>query len=326
MRQPPPGDDLRSDRDVPEGIRYDPDLAVHEPMRPPDAPIAPSRRRSPLLVLALALPALAIVVYALFGLIANEGKSSADYLDEIRLRRGAAWQAAFELSRLLPVEDPSRRDPGFVPRLLAAFESGRDDDPRLRRYLALALRELRDPRATGPLLAALDDSDLLTRIYAAWALGAIGDPRAAAGLVPLLEDEEADLRKVAAFALGSLRDWGAAAARAGPALRAALNDPVEDVAWNAALALARRGDAAGLPLLRRMLDRAYLDRVRRPDENGIPHPLTEPQKDEAIKNALISVARLGDRASLETIRALRDADPSLNVRQAATETLATLER
>lgn len=326
MSQPPPGDDLRSDRDVPEDIRYDPDLAVHEPMQPPDSPIAPSRGRSPLLVLALALPVLAIVVYVLFGLIANEGKSSADYLDEIRMRRGAAWQAAFELSRLLPVEDPSRRDASFVPRLLSAFESGRDDDPRLRRYLALALRELRDPRATDPLLAALGDPDLLTRIYAAWALGEIGDPRAAEGLVPLLEDDEADLRKVAAFALGGLRDWGAAGDRAAPALRAALNDPIEDVAWNAALALARRGDAAGLPLLRRMLDRAYLAGVRRPDENGMLRPLTEPQKDEAILNALISLARLGDRGSLETVRGLRDADPSLNVRQAAAETLATLER
>jgi len=326
MRQLPPGDDLRSDRDVPEEIRYDPDLAVHEPMQPPDAPIAPSRRRSPLLVLALALPALAIVVYALFGLIANEGKSSADYLDEIRMGRGAAWQAAFELSRLLPLEDPARRDSGFVPRLLVVFESARDDDPRLRRYLALALRELRDPRATDPLLAALSDADLLTRIYAAWALGAIGDPRAAEGLVPLLEDEEADLRKVAAFALGALSDWGAAGARAAPALRAALNDPVEDVAWNAALALGRRGDAAGLPLLRRMLERSYLAGVRRPDENGILRPLTEPQKDEAILNALISLSRLGDRGSLGTVRSLRDADPSLNVRQAAGQALAMLER
>jgi HEAT repeat protein len=326
MRQPPPGDDLRSDRDVPGDIRYDPDLAVHEPMQPPEAPIEPSRRRSPLLLLALTLPALAIAVYVLFGLIANEGKSSDDYLNEIRMRRGAAWQAAFELSRLLPFEDPSRRDPRFVPRLLSVFESAREDDPRLRRYLALALRELRDPRATDPLLAALGDTDLLTRLYAAWALGEIGDPRAAEGLIPLLEDEEADLRKVGAFALGALRDWGAAGVRAAPALRGALHDPVEDVAWNAALALARRGDHAGLPLLRRMLDRGYLAGVQRPDENGISRRLTETQKDEAILNALVSLARLRDRASLETVRSLREADPSLKVRQAAAETLAALER
>jgi hypothetical protein len=325
MREPPPGDDLRSDRDVPEDIRYDPDLAVHEPMRPPESPIAPSRRRSPLLLLALALPALAIVVYALFGLIANEGKSSADCLDEIRLRRGGAWQAALELSRLLPFEDPSRRNARFVPQLLSLFEAARDDDPRLRRYLALALRELRDPRAAGPLLAALRDPDLLTRIYAAWALGAIGDPRAAEGLVPLLQDEEADLRKVAAFALGALRDWGAAGARVAPALRGTLNDPVEDVAWNAALALARQGDAAGLPLLHRMLDRGYLAGVRRPDENGIARRLTESQKEEAMLNALKSLALLRERGPLETVRSLRDADPSLKVRQAAAETLAALE-
>src|SRR3989442_479695 len=165
-REPTP--DLRSDPDVPGGIRYDPDLAVHEPAETPGEPSAPSRRRSPLILFPLGLVVLAIIVYLLFGLIASEGKTSAAYLSEIRMRRTAG------------------------------------------------------------------------------------------------------LRRSAVYRLGALDSGGSI----GP-VRSLLNDPVKDVAWNAALALARRGDRSGLPVLARMLERSYLDRVQRPDESGQPRGLSD---------------------------------------------------
>jgi HEAT repeat protein len=317
-REPSP--DLRSDPDVPGGIRYDPDLAVHEPAEVPDEPSAPSRRRSPLVLFALGLAGLAVAVYIVFGLIASEGNSPSDYLDEIRLGRGDAWEPAFRLSRLLAAKDPTHLDPRFVPALIRAFQSAGGDDPRVRRYLALSLGEVRDPRAVDPLLQALQDTDVQTAIYAAWALGTIGDARAAPGLVALLEHEDPGLRKIAAYALGALDDPGSLAP-----LRGLLHDPVEDVALNAALSLARRGDRAGLPLLVRMLDRSYLDRVQREDESGRPRGLTEPQKEEAIRNALRSLVLLRDTDHLDLVRSLRESDPSLQVRQAAFESLAALQ-
>ncbi len=320
MSDPPPTPDLRTDTDVPGGIRYDPDLAVHEPAEIPGEPSAPSRRRSSLMLFPIALVVLAIVVYLLFGLIASEGKTSADYLSEIGMRRTDAWQIAYEMSRMLPGEDPARRDARFVPRLVDLFQASRDDDPRLRRYLALSLGEVRDARAVGSLVEALGDPDEQTTIYAVWALGAIGDPAAAPALVPLLDHQDPGIRKIAAYALGSLESSGSI-----EPLRALLNDPVEDVAWNAALALARRGDRAGAPLLARMIDRAYLDGVRRPDETGQPRVLTEKQKEEAILNALSAFARLRDRDHLDALRRLRDLDPDLRVRQAAFEALAAVE-
>src|SRR5437867_2504343 len=143
MSDTPPGGtpDLRIDTDIPGGIRYDPDLAVHEPAETPGEPSAPSRRRSPLVLFPLGLIVLAVVIYLLFGLIASEGKTSSDYLVEIRMRRADAWQIAYELSRMLPGEDPARRDERFVPRLVDLFRASREDDPRLRRYLALSLGE-----------------------------------------------------------------------------------------------------------------------------------------------------------------------------------------
>lgn len=317
---PDPGDDLRSDPDVPGGIRYDPDLAVHEPMEVPAETGEPSRRRAPLLLFPVGLLLLASGVYVLFGLIANEGKSSADYLDAIRMGRGGAWQAAFELSRLIPIEDPGRRDDRFVPDLVSLFEASRGEDPQLRRYLVLSLSELKDRRTLDPLLAALDEPDPQTRIYAALGLGLLGETRAAPALVGMLSSEEADLRKSAAYALGGLDGPGVQ-----EGLRALLNDPVEDVAWNAALALARHGDRDALPLLARMLDRGYLDGVRRPDPAGRPQALSEDQKEEAMINAMRSLASLKDDTHRAALERVRSSDPSLRVRQTAFETLAVLE-
>ena len=97
------------------------------------------------------------------------------------------------------------------------------------------------------------------------------------------------------------------------------------MAWNAALALARLRDRAGLPLLVRMLDRAYLGSRSSVDEAGRPRLMTEDGKEEAMINALRSIARLRDRAHLRVLRAVRDADPSLKVRAAAREALDQIE-
>src|SRR5206468_4749643 len=52
-------------------------------------------------------------------------------------------------------------------------------------------------------------------------------------------------------------------------LRTALEDPAPDVRWNAAVALARHGSHEGVPVLRQMLDRAYVEQVvkRRSEEH-----------------------------------------------------------
>ncbi len=317
---PPPDDDLRADRDVPEEIRYDPDLAVHEPMEVPIDPIAPSRRRAPLILFPLGLIILSFVVYALFGLIADEGRTSADYVNDIRQGRGGAWQSAYELSRLIPTEDPALRNRRLVPDLATLLTRAGGDDPRLRRYLILSLGQLRDPRGVDALLKALIDDDPESRLYAVWGLGALGDSRAAGALLSLLDDQDPALRKMTVYALGSLPSPGVTAA-----LHPLLHDPVQDVAWNAALALARLHDRAGLPIIVRLLDRNYLDEVESPDADGRIRPLPESQKEEIMINALRALATLGGEVEVDAIHALSDGDPSLNVRQAAFETLERLQ-
>lgn len=283
-------------------------------------PLGPERQSTPFLVLQffifpMAIVAVCVAVFVVFGLIAAEGKSARAYVDEVR--SGGAnrrWQAAFELSKLIQAhKDPALRDPRFVSELSRLFEDARQDDPRVRRYLALALGRLGDPRAVPALLKAVQDTDKdadpETLIYAIWALGAVRDAAALPELVRRAGDADAGIRKAAVHALGAL-----AGEVSDARLRESLQDPVDDVRWNAALALARRGDTAAAPVLREMLDRTALAAVP---------GLTPDQRDDVLVEAVTAAAHLDDPQLSATLQDLRARDPSLKVREAAFGALAT---
>lgn len=278
----------------------------------------PERQGTPFLVLQffifpMAIVAVCVAVFVVFGLIAAEGRSAREYLGEVRT--GGAnrrWQAAFELSKLIQSgKDHAARDPLLVPELADAFLEAENDDPRVRRYLALALGRLGDARALPALLKTVrtlgPDVDTETVIYSIWALGSIADEAALPELERLAAAEDAGIRKAAVHALGAL-PGEAPRAR----LRESLADGAEDVRWNAALALARRGDDAAAPVLRTMLDRGHLA--------GVPGLLAE-QREEAILAAVAAAAFLDDAGLRAALVPLRDSDPSLKVRDAAAAAL-----
>jgi len=292
--------------------------------KPPggEAAAGSERQTTPFLVLQffifpMAIVAVCVAVFVIFGMIAAEGKGARDYLAEVRT--GSAnrrWQAAFELSKVLQArKDPALADPAFADELVTVFEQSAGDDPRVRRYLALALGRLGSARALPPLLeavtaeggAAVSDSE--TQIYAIWALGAIGDPKALPGLLPLLRAEDPGVRKAAVHAVGAFADDASR-----EALAAALADPVEDVRWNAALALARRRDARAAPVLLLMMDRAHLATV--PD-------LTPEQREDAIEQAVAAAGAVNDPALRRALEGLRDSDTSPKVKDAARRALAS---
>jgi HEAT repeat protein len=156
--------------------------------------------------------------------------------------------------------------------MVALFEKAAGDDPRVRRFLALALGRLGDAQAVPALLEYLrgvqrgEGTDPETHVYAIWALGAIGDDAAIPELVALATHEDPGLRKTAVHALGVFRSEEATAA-----LERALGDPVGDVRWNAAAALARLDAPAAVPVLEEMLDREQLAR-----SEGHPSPEDSP--------------------------------------------------
>jgi HEAT repeat protein len=301
-------------------LAHEPPAAAPEGAKPEAAPEGAEPRRvgTPFLVLQFFLFPMAIVavcvgVFIVFGLIANEGRGARDYLDEIK--SGSAnrrWQAAFELSKVLQAgKDKALADPRFVPEVLDVYKNAASDDPRVRRYLTLALGRLHDARAL-PVLAEVAagqgaGSDAETQIYAVLALGALGDTGALATLLPLAGSSDPGLRKAVAHALGSLPSDESRAA-----LLRMLNDPVEDVRWNAALSLARRGDAAAAPVLLTMMDRTHMAGVT---------GLSGEQREDALLEAVRAARAVPDDTVRATLQRLRGSDPSLQVREAAAASL-----
>lgn len=293
------------------------DLVEKDPLTAEPQPVAEEDERPTFLVIAqfFIIPLVVILVcvglFYMFGLMTEESRDATSYLSEIRQgSKTRRFQAAYELSRMLAQDKEIAREPGFAAELSRVFVESEDEEPGIRRYLALALGQVADPRGVSALLTGLDDSDAETRIYVIWALGAVGDPRAVPPIVERLSDPDAGVRKMAVHTLGMLGDSSAV-----PDLKLAMEDPVADVQWNAALSLGRMGDPAALPVLRRMLDREYLDRV-----DGI----TPEQKAAAMVNAIRALVLLEDRGVVDLLTRVGDADPDLEVRSAALEALTAL--
>ncbi len=289
----------------------------------------------------LAVVAVIGVVYLGFRSMVADARGARDYLAEVQ--NGGTdrrWPAAYELSRLM--EDPNvRADSSLAPALVKAFEQAKDDDPRIRRYLALAIGRLDPPlpaQAIDVLSQSLDEPDRVAapgidtwishltgwsdsdlgevRISTIWALGASGDPRVATRLLPFYQSPDAGIRKMVVYALGALPGDAQL-----DTLRAALQDAVPDVRWNAAIGLARHGDRQGAGVIRQMIDRDYVEHI-------VTREVRQDQDLDPIADVMISGLRaaavLKDGTMRESIAALSQQDRSMKVRQAALEALKAI--
>ena len=289
-------------------------------------------------LIPLAVVALTVTVYVGFRSLLADNRGPKEYLAEVQ--NGGSdrrWPAAYELSRLM--DDPKvRADRSLGPALVGAFERAKEDDPRIRRYLALAIGRLDPPmshEAIAALGASLDEEprpasqDWVSRftgwsttdigevrISAIWALGASGDPAVAARLQPLYASPDAGIRKMVVYSLGALPGDTQV-----PTLRSALQDEMPDVRWNAAVALSRHANHEGVPVLRQMLDRSYVEQtVKREVRQDVDQ---DPIADVMI-SGLRAAATLKDEQLRLTIERLSENDRSMKVRQSALEALKVL--
>jgi HEAT repeat protein len=270
-------------------------------------------------LIPLAVVGVTILVYVGFRSLLTDQRSPQDYLVEIQTggttRR---WPAAYELSRLMA--DPAvRADRDLGPALVDAFEKAKDDDPRVRQYLALALGRLDPPlpaKAIADLTVALNDASGEARIMAIWALGSSGDASVVPELEPLFGSSDAGIRKMVVYALGALPGE----AQIGT-LRTALQDAEPDVRWNAAVALARHGNRDALPVLQQMLDRQYVEGTV--TRNARPDADQDPVADVMI-SGLRAIAALKETTLRTPVETLSQQDVSMKVRQAALETLRVM--
>lgn len=262
-----------------------------------------------------------VLVYVGFRSLLSEDRTAEEYLTDIRSGgSNRRWPAAYELSRLMA--DPEfvkREEARLAPELTKAFAESKNDDPRVRQYLALTLGRLTPPipdEARQLLIDALNDQDSQTRISAIWALGSTGDASVAAEIEGEYRSDDAGVRKMAVYALGSLP-----VGVGNDTLVKALDDQQPDVQWNAAIALARHGRHEGVPVLRRMLDRAYVERnvTRQPQARDDVDPVGE-----VMISGLRAIGALKETTLSEQVKALSTDDHNLKVRQAAIETLKNL--
>jgi HEAT repeat protein len=280
------------------------------------------------LLVPILVTVVCVAVFLMFGVLSNEPADPFDYLRELKQHSGERrWEAAFGLSRLF--ENPRwqaafglsqqiARDPDavgqndrLVREMITIFEEAKGEDPRIRRYLAMALGRLGNPAASDALLAALSDEDAETQIHSMWALGTIGEPRAVGPLTTLLGHHDAGVRKMAAYTLGALNERGTC-----DALAAALEDPVPDVGWNAAIALSRLGDRRGVPMLLRLLEGDFLASFE---------GMSEEQKEAAAVEAIRALASLREPSARALLESIRDSDRSVKIRQAAIAALSAYE-
>jgi HEAT repeat protein len=195
----------------------------------------------------------------------------------------AKWQRASELADMLnnPRYVHLKRDQESAQRLSQILDraidqsgNGQDsqEDATLRVFLARALGEFEVDDGTGVLLKAAETKrtpqDDLVRQRAIEALAVraynlqqldppqqLANPDAEAALIRLAVDEDMAIRSRATFALGKL---GTPAAI--EKLESLVNDPNPDTRYNAAVALAHRGNAKAVDTLAEMLDLSELSK------------------------------------------------------------------
>jgi hypothetical protein len=273
-----------------------------------------------LFVIPAVIVAVVIVVWLLFGKLAGGERDAMEYVRLLRAPNAnwrAANRAAFELASLIQNDPKLASDPKLLGELtdLLAYELDHPENPEMTQYVALALGKFQtlDARAANgqkidPLAilarALSEKQPAPVRIAAAASLakhaarleGGLDDEKAVQALGEAGQNGESSLREVAAYALGFF-----GGPRAAEVLRERLNDPDRFVRYNAAIALARRGDLAARGTLREMLSTADLSRAVE-----LPSESEKHNKIEAIElEALSALETSLGRKQPELARSLR---------------------
>ena len=273
-------------------------------------------------LIPLAVVGMVVLVYGGFRMMLTDERTPEEYLSDVQSGgRERRWPAAYELSRLLANPATEVAHPELGNALVRAFEDSKGDDPRVRRYLALAIGRLSNPpsRAGSVLADSLDDPEAETTISVLWALAALGDPAVKDDIEARYSSGDPGVRKMVVYALGSL--GGDPDDGRGSVLAQALEDAVPDVQWNAAVSLARLGRDDGEVVLARMLNREYVERnvTRTPALDATLDPASE-----VMVSGLQAVGVLGSTSLRDEVETLSQDDENLKVREVAMRTLEVI--
>ena len=250
----------------------------------------------------------AVLFFASIHWLTREQLTPYDYLEQVKIGGiTKRWQAAFELSKILANPRLVPTDDRFITELESAFQNSKNDDSRVREYLALAMARTGNPAFLKTLTAGLKDSreeNLYSGIYA---LGMLKDKRAVPALMEYLDHSDGRIRSVTVVALGNIGDDGVR-----PVLRRMLNDQEPNVQWGAAISLARFKDPAGKNILENLLDRRYLSQYPEVDPN---------EQTQVVLEAVAASGMLNNTQLNQKLKGLSQTDQNMKVRSAALEIL-----
>src|SRR5215510_6602757 len=156
----------------------------------------------------LIIIAICIGIFLLFGYLTYEQKTAQEYLNDVRTGSELCcrWQSAYELSNIIASQKERLRNTDFVNDLVKVHQTSRNEDPRVRRYLALTMGHLGDARAVPALVEGLNDADTENQMNNLLALGSIADKSATPSVVQRLSSTDPAVRKMAAFVLSAIKD------------------------------------------------------------------------------------------------------------------------
>ncbi len=273
----------------------------------------------------LGLGLLAVFISWSFGWIAVEKYSVTDLFQKIvsgrsEVKRMAAAEWARELIEVQEkgeVKGQLGPDSNQSKSLLAELEMQKSNpqgfDAPLAGGIATILGFSQDqPLAIKGLEDFLESYDLSSSIepyiYSIVSLARLNSYASKSLELFLKASQHSDfaLRKAAAFALGNpLHPESPIHPSAQARLRELLEDSVEDVRTNAAIALAQRGDLSAKPVLEQIVGEI---------ENGKDPSLEQFQRDVEVFRAM---GKLKDRALLDRLKVISMTHPNLKLRQAA---------
>jgi HEAT repeat protein len=269
----------------------------------------------------LAIVAVAVLVWLLFGKIASSHRSPREYLEDLRSPNfERRWSAARDLASILPHNEEWQNDQEFAQELSDELEreltkgSPGPKEIRYVHFIAETLGEFRSEAGIPSLRKALSpEVDRDVREAAVMGFGKLAgrlnglhDPSAIDDLVATAKsDDDSTIRVKATWILGRTRND-----RAIGGLTPLLNDGDPEIRLNAAASLASLGSTAGLDTLAEMLDTIQLRQSLQ------ARGLTEPQ----IESQMVAIPL----SSLQSLSLLLGASPDADLEplRAAVEALA----
>jgi len=311
----------------------------------------------PMLIIGVIVAGAILVVFLFGGPASPEHRSIAKILDELDTSSGERsagvllprekelWQMALELSLRLEKKDSeltqeelvetAGRLAGMVQKqvlardAIATSELGPEAAAVLSRRLEFVIHALGRtgrPEGIDPLIEIVKQR---REPYVASALQELGNlntlPESRQAVDPIIQLLSASPRPetalVAATALSVLAESGDS--KAVTALKTQMFANEGEIAWSAAMALARLGDASGRTVLMDMLDRKFWesgDRFQKVDDKGaiVRYPMPPQRIGPLLMAAIDAASHLQEQDLWDAIESLKS-DPSPKVRTKAVE-------